>query len=444
MLQIQGPRPLSPLEIDACSIVFPSQVDPDELRVEVVPSITVGGAQAMSDSRVIEKTQTRVSCERPYTLITISNEILQRVTHNLNGNSTRENTEDLHPGNLWYLAVFIHEVAHHWQQTHGWFHLPKPTVGIGAEGPIPYNFTKLELMNLSFMSEQHASAAAIYFLLVWQKHHEDDPKLINLTGHPGPLELQVGKVNRYEEINHKLHDELEVESQGLWISEDDANHMIEEDFQNFKNNLTQPPVSLTDAWNYENLGKFRTVNEREKDAVKHTFGAVVGQFLIEKIRIKFDPKVPGGRVPWDTCHEIWLNPKYYKDDLYWLAIFIHEAVHIWQRNTGRHGSEAGEKKYVYDETQLSSINSLGAEEHASAVTHWFMASYGCKHNLVGIGINKSPANSVWSNTLGKLGYDRKKRKRVIDSEKLQIVNDAYALVLREIRNSDHLPGRRWK
>ena len=397
----------------------------------------------MSDSRVIEKTQTRVSCERPYTLVTISNEILRRVTHNLNGNSTRENTEDLHPGNLWYLAVFIHEVAHHWQQTHGWFHLPKPTVGIGAEGPIRYNFTKLELMNLSFMSEQHASAAAIYFLLVWQKHHKDDPKLINLTGHPGPLELQVGKVNRYEEINHKLHDELEVESQGLWISEDDATHMIEEDFENFRDNLTQRPVNLTDAWNYENLGKFRTVNSREKAALKHTFGETVGQFLIDKIRIKFDPDVPGGRVPANTFHKILLNPEYYSKSLRWLGTLIHEATHIWQHNTGRHQEGEGGKNYGYEKSQLSSLN-LEIEEHAAAVKHWFMASYGCKHNLVGIGINKWPADWVWSATLGRLDYDREDRRVFTDSEKLGIVNNAYSRVIGEIRNPDHLPGRRRK
>ena len=35
---------------------------------------------------------------------------------------------------------------------------------------------------------------------------------------------------------------------------------------------------------------FRRVNEREKDALRFTFGKAVGDYLIDIIKIEYDPK----------------------------------------------------------------------------------------------------------------------------------------------------------
>ena len=56
------------------------------------------------------------------------------------------------------------------------------------------------------------------------------------------------------------------------------------------------------------------------------------------------------------------------------GLSIHEAAHIWQKNTNRHRGGTGGVDYDYNASQLASLN-LKREEHARAVQDWFIATY---------------------------------------------------------------------
>jgi len=107
----------------------------------------------------------------------------------------------------------------------------------------------------------------------------------------------------------------------------------------------------------------RAANNREAKALRFAFGEDVGNFLINTIDIRFDPSVRGGLVPAGTFSEIRLNPNYNSESLFWLGVFIHEAAHIWQKNTNRHWDGTGGVDYDYNASQLASLD-LEREEHA--------------------------------------------------------------------------------
>lgn len=127
---------------------------------------------------------------------------------------------------------------------------------------------------------------------------------------------------------------------------------------------------------------FRDPNKIEEAALRFTFGEKVGNWLIGIIRVEYEPILAAekgsvlGRVANKT--EIEMRSDYNSYNLWWLSIFIHEAAHIWQRNTGC--NRTGETDYRYFYTQLPTLR-LGKEEHASAVQHWFYGKFGIKHNL---------------------------------------------------------------
>ena len=129
---------------------------------------------------------------------------------------------------------------------------------------------------------------------------------------------------------------------------------------------------------------FRPVNDRETDALEYTFGVEVGNFLIDIIKIEYDPilvTIPKkGRVRTDT--EIKLRSEYNPENLRWLGIFIHEAAHIWQRETKRHRTGESGKNYRYSKAQVRTLN-LEKEQHARAVQDWFYVNYGIKSGLIG-------------------------------------------------------------
>ena len=133
----------------------------------------------------------------------------------------------------------------------------------------------------------------------------------------------------------------------------------------------------------------RAVNNIERGALIFTFGWEVGEYLASRINIEFpDDLTKGGIVLYrvdgkKNVNEIHLHKDYdlsTKNRLYWLGIFIHEATHIWQRNTGRHQGGTGGVDYNYNPSQLAALN-LKVEEHAQAVQDWFTASYGVSKNL---------------------------------------------------------------
>ena len=136
------------------------------------------------------------------------------------------------------------------------------------------------------------------------------------------------------------------------------------------------------AYTYNNPLKFvdptglRPPNLEEQAALKSTFGPIVASYLTKNIEIVI---MEGwtkwfGRVPTGSYHLVELYRNYNSSYLADLAIFIHEATHIWQKHTGRYREDAGGDDYEYTAMQLRTRN-LKAEEHARAVKDWFRATY---------------------------------------------------------------------
>ena len=129
--------------------------------------------------------------------------------------------------------------------------------------------------------------------------------------------------------------------------------------------------------------------------------------------------------------------------LYWLGVFIHEATHIWQNNTGRYRGGTGGVDYNYNVSQLASRN-LKREEHAQAVQDWFTASYGVSKNLVpahgwisggtNSDTNKLRSRDVWAKTLGRAGAS----STGSISQNIRIINMRYNPVVQELRRVRYL------
>ena len=202
----------------------------------------------------------------------------------------------------------------------------------------------------------------------------------------------------------------------------------------------------------------RGVNEVERKALTFTFGDVVGGYLADRINIEFPDDLPSnilGRVPTDdlegkrNVNEIWLHKDYDENNLYWLGVFIHEATHVWQKNTKRHRGGKGGKDYNYNVSQLASRD-LKREEHAQAVQDWFTASYGVSRNLVpangliygGIdpNTNKRRKKNVWKDTLGRAGASSTGNI----TQNIRIINMRYNSVLQEIRQERYLLTDRFR
>ena len=184
--------------------------------------------------------------------------------------------------------------------------------------------------------------------------------------------------------------------------------------------------------------QFRPVNKREAEVLKFTFGTIVGSFLINIIRIGYDSTLPSdARTISNT--QILLKPDYNPEHLRWLGNFIHEAVHIWQRNTGRHREGVPGENYEYNLPQLHSLG-LKIEEHAMAVQHWFNVNYGIKHSLIGPFANQLGLDylqAVIRNVRGG-GPQAKPSKNYL----LRFTKIYYAHLIEEIRNPCHIPALR--
>ena len=189
---------------------------------------------------------------------------------------------------------------------------------------------------------------------------------------------------------------------------------------------------------------FRPVNKREAEVLKYTFGIAVGNFLINIIKIEYDPLLAktgkGGRVR--TDREIKMRSEYNPESLRWLGIFIHEAAHIWQRETKRHQTGESGKNYRYSKAQVRTLN-LEREQHARAVQDWFYVNYGIKSGLIG-GKNQVDGAWVWERVMkdiykantsyqqGGMGLPYVQR----------IVNHDYDSLMQEVRDPYHIPSLR--
>ena len=147
----------------------------------------------------------------------------------LTHSSALGNEDILKPGNMEYLNTFIHEATHHWQ------HFNSRYQWRGPGGTNIYNFNQKELIEspplkpkwenahpkdkelskrnlLNLLSEQHASAAATWFIIGWQLKYASN--YVDLTTKFG---ASVGTVERYEKINEIKHDGAR-----RWVTKDKA------------------------------------------------------------------------------------------------------------------------------------------------------------------------------------------------------------------------------
>ena len=187
----------------------------------------------------------------------------------------------------------------------------------------------------------------------------------------------------------------------------------------------------------------RGVNAEERLALEHTFGQDTADFLAATIDIEivedYDKR---GRVPKYDKHgninltEIKLRKGYSASNLEWLGIFIHEATHIWQKNTDRHRGGTGGVNYDYNANQLASLN-LEREEHAQAVEDWFIATY---YNLRP-DLDRSGVYPWWNTLERRIGFTYSQTLQMTDSQKVWLVNVYYEKVIFEIRDASLLPTR---
>ena len=234
-LAVQGPRPLSPLEEEAVDFVFqrqpPAGVEPTEIVSEIQLEIVEHIPRYIKPwLRVVPSTYDGNG------IITISSSAFPHAQA-LNKDSTRkflgstdrwgERIEPFRPGNMHYLSTVIFECAHHWQEKYNLYRNP------GYPGDPPYHFNQEQLKDLRLFSEQHASAAQIYFLIQWQMRYKGFP--INLTSQPSNSERSVGPVDRYTRIpsEFQLEDGRRIFEEG----DKESVQSLQADFVNYERNL---------------------------------------------------------------------------------------------------------------------------------------------------------------------------------------------------------------
>ena len=186
---------------------------------------------------------------------------------------------------------------------------------------------------------------------------------------------------------------------------------------------------------------FRPVNDREANALRYTFGVSVGSYLINIIKVGYDPGLliekAYGRTISKT--QVLLQSNYNSVSLFGLGVFIHEAAHIWQRNTGLHQEGVPGKDYNYNYRQLHSLD-LKIEEHAEAVQDWFHVNYGIEYHLIGGGPNRIDWESIQKPILKVMGFDL--NDNLGKPDVLWFVKHYYARLIEEIRNPCHIPALR--
>ena len=230
-LEVQGPRQLSPLEDEVVTFVFERDPPSGVERTIIVQDILL---------RIVADIPGAVSTYRNG-LITINRSALPH-TQALNQNSTStrvypsdgtfQTTDLFSPGNLHYLSTLIHGCAHHWQEKYDLYRDP------GNKWDPPFRFNPEQLDNLDLFSDQHASAAQIYFLISWQLRYRQSPgdgvPYLDLTSQSRDRSKNVGPVDRYTRM---LDDEkFKHENGERLLNLTDAQNLIS-DFINYERNL---------------------------------------------------------------------------------------------------------------------------------------------------------------------------------------------------------------
>ena len=206
-LEVQGPRPLSPLERDAVKLVFWDSIDPCDFYLTVLEDIehTVPGTVATTTDGGGIKIKGPAFTD----------------TDALDINSTRTNVDIFKPANMNYLSRVIHECTHHWQGVHEKYEWRGPG-GVAT----PYGFSWQELQTLKFLreqnqyilepekfpeehhellKEQHVSAAQVYFVIEWQLRYQPKGSDVNLTSQSPNSEDNVVPVDRFHDIDRYIN-----------------------------------------------------------------------------------------------------------------------------------------------------------------------------------------------------------------------------------------------
>lgn len=266
LLQAQEWRQLSPLEDEAVTLVFerepPSGVDRTIIVQDILLRI-VDDIDRLTKPWLLKVPSTYDGDGR----ITINRSAFPH-TGALNMTSSRGNIEEFLPGNMHYLSTLIFECAHHWQEKYNLYRDP------GLPGDPPHHFNKKQLESLDLFSEQHASAAQIYFLLAWQLRYRRSPRFggpyLDLTSQPSDSSKNVGPTNRYTRI---FDDFLQKGKPTVDLQEAKS---LDSDFVKYRRNL----------WD---RGETTRCKEATQEAV---IGGAFGQFLYPIVE-----GIPGGSRP---------------------------------------------------------------------------------------------------------------------------------------------------
>ena len=168
-IESQSERPLSPLERSVIEFVFGEDVlNPDNICIivsEIIGDDTAVGTYQRSDNR-----------------IRIAKKYLPNTSNEINGDSTVDNTDLLDSGNMEYLGIFVHEVAHRWQE------VASQTIALRFLNKFKnpdqvYKFDESDLDDFQGLStEQHAAILETWFGINWQLDHAPtDGTMIDIT-----------------------------------------------------------------------------------------------------------------------------------------------------------------------------------------------------------------------------------------------------------------------
>ena len=224
-LRLHGPRKLSNLERAAINLVFGAYPETGEGRETIFDRLTISIVR-----RIKHAQDDNVNGDYGNNHIRISINT-HPCTDYMRSSSALGNTKILKPGNMQYLNTFIHEATHHWQSVNERYQWAGP-----AEPRTRYDFTEKELTEsppakhkledenlffkedpnnkdiLNLWKEQHASAAATWFVIGWQLKYASN--YVDLTTKYG---ASVGTVDRYEEIRKIKHGK-----DRRWVTKDTA------------------------------------------------------------------------------------------------------------------------------------------------------------------------------------------------------------------------------
>ena len=212
-LAMEGTRVLSPLERDAVNLVFQDTIDPWDISLTVVEQLERQVTNRLLVTQPWGAIKRKVSSTYEGNGKIKINRSAFRHAQALNINSTRsyidltdkrgERTNPFRPANMHYLSTLIHECTHYWQEVYGRHGPPVSHVNTLYQST-NYRFTAEQLSKRDvpeLLSEQHASAAQVYFLIDWQLRYQPKGSNVYLTSQSIDPKHNVGPVDHFHEFD---------------------------------------------------------------------------------------------------------------------------------------------------------------------------------------------------------------------------------------------------